>query len=317
MRFRLALIAGLALGLPGAALAQVPTITVESGAGRDQHIIVNSEECADAADTEGFLVTIDFGVGVPAAGTTYSIKLGRTCESSDTDCLILEENVDLTADLIDHPVSFTASEAVDAVANADPVGCDNADEELKLFVEVRDAADEELATGESGAKETIFIDTIAPEPALGLKGTGGENVIHAEWDTNPANAGGGAVLNPQEAAFKLECRLAGVGDFEPCGNAVTAGLFESDIEEFDGQPLVIDTEYEFRVITTDTAGNQSAPSAAATATPINVLDFGENYEGGETWGFCDVGAAGPRNLWVPLLALALILALRRRNEEAR
>ena len=76
MRFRLLLLAGLGLALPGLAYAQTPVITVTSNAGADQKTIVNGADCLGDEPEPGFLVSIEVfrEIRVPFTGIRLSTR---------------------------------------------------------------------------------------------------------------------------------------------------------------------------------------------------------------------------------------------------
>lgn len=299
----------LALGtlLPSVGFAQVPTITVTPKAGSGNKIIFNLDDCADQnTEVSAYSLLIDFGINTPIPGTTFDVFLGVTCDDNDDTCQTLVDGDALSLSQTSRDLSLDLALALEAIGAAT---CEATDERLKVFVDVNDAAGTRLATGSTKDDESVFVDTIIPEAPLNPSGSGGENNIKASWDTNPENDGDGFVLGDQEAGFQVQCRFAGdTGDFIDCGGQVSG--FESTVEDIDGVALENGIAVEFVVVTIDPAGNRSAASAAATATPQDVLDFGENYGGGELGG-CAVSQSD-RALGVIVLALAGLLFIRRR-----
>lgn len=86
-------------------------------------------------------------------------------------------------------------------------------------------------------------------------------------------------------------------------------MFSALIEELNGEELVNGIGVEFGVITVDPANNKSVLSATAAATPQDVLDFGENYGGGELGG-CST-SQGDASFGVVLLVLLGLFVARR------
>jgi hypothetical protein len=312
MTSRLALLLGLALA-PGVAFAQTITITPQVGTG--QKTILGLEDCQNLATQQSFYtVLVDFSPATPPTGATFTVKLGVTCDTNDTTCQTLEVDQPLTLAQTTQQVQFAVQDAVAAVGVA---ACENIDEKLKLFVDVEDSQGTLLKSASTPDTESLFVDTLAPEPPLSPAGSGGEKVLHVEWETNPANAAGSFVLGAQEAGFQVRCRLAAdtTAEFVDCGPLVTA--LASDVNDIDGVELENDIDIEFGVITIDPAGNESALSATAVAAPQDVIDFGENFPGAEQGG-CDVSPEGDaRAMVIIALAIALILVLRRQERTSK
>lgn len=303
----------LALLVPGVALAQ-PVITITHNEDTTANrTIINAVDCGANIDVEDdfFDVTVALGAA-PLSATTVSIKLGKdTCP--DANCVntnIIDEPITQATQTF--TVSLTPQQFIDAAASAG-ASCEDVDEKLFLFVEVEDA------TGLIGDEESddIFVDTKPPLAPTEFSASGGENVLHVNWDSVSDNNESGAALPPQEHTFIVNCKIRDSAEaLEECSRILASGTgpFTTDITDINGQELENGVEIEFQIITQDAAGNQSLPSASGFGTPQDVLDFGENYGGSETGG-CSVGHHQSQLLWAGLALMAIVI-LRRQKRKA-
>lgn len=316
MRPRFLFLAGLGWMLPGLAFAQLfqPTITITPTVGAGQKTVLSLQNCEDLDAVKSFYsVTIDFSPSIPPAGSTFIVQLGTNCDGDD-GCVTLEEGDISGVGPTQLTIDFSMQTVVEAAGVEE---CEGIDRKLELFVLVEDSQGIRLGSAETPDTEKIFVDTQRPLPPLNITASGGENVVHVKWNTNPDNAKGEQILGAQEAGFIVLCRLAANTEdpFVECTPQVIG--FTTTVDEIDGAALENDVEIELTVITVDPAGNESEfdPAQTVIAAPQDVLDFGENYDGVETGG-CGVGAPSSGAPLLPFLffVVSALLFCSRRSE---
>jgi hypothetical protein len=302
--------------VPGIALAQAATVTITPSIGPNTQTIFNNEECEAELndDVALFTVKVDFGVAVPAPGTTLTIKMGKEC-TSDTECLTIINEESLTTTVTDKSITLSIAEILEIIEETTCAGAElgGIDEQFKLFAEVKDSLDVSLGKDDTGDTDSLFIDTAKPFAALNLAAAGGEEALNVSWETNPDNDNDSALA--QEASFRLECKLTDdlAADFVECGPEAVSG-FSTTIDDLGGDPLENGVSVDVRVITIDFAGNESDPTDAEAGIPQDILDFGENFNGAEQGG-CAVGHGEGQLLWIGFL-IGVISLLRRNRDEA-
>ncbi len=158
----------------------------------------------------------------------------------------------------------------------------------------------------------IDYDYDPPEPVQNVTASAGESNARVSWD-DPDNAAESSVrYRVFYAPFSFTA-----DELDRSGVLQTSTVSTKSTQV---TGLTLNTEYTFRVVALDQADNESSASAAATATPVAVNDFFEEYRaqgGSEEGGFCAASDRSPGLSGLLLLLLGLTAwGLRRRGSLA-
>lgn len=303
----------LLLLLPVAATAQISLSSDLSPPSAPQ-IYIGRNNCK----TQIINFNWDVGAGNPVAGSEVDIlhvRSASTCSSTtvsspDTDT-IAPSQAETGADQV--KASDLILDQSDAgLAN----GCDNTDRPSSnpwttyYCVQLKPSTAFGFGGSPTFASIPVSFAMANPTPPTGLAIDEGDQHLKVNWTVGDANEKISSydvhVLEP-DAGLDLS-KVA-----EHVSSSTNADVTKTD----DGQDLQNDVTYSVSVVATDVFGNTSDPSASASGTPKQVLDFYNLYrqEGGSAGGGGGCSSAGAAT-WIALAVLLTGLLARRKKGAA-
>lgn len=132
-------------------------------------------------------------------------------------------------------------------------GCNSDDETKKIYTKITDMFDRN-----SSVRNLEFnYDGTPPTPPKNFNVVAGDGEVIVSWSAPDADMGGSG-----NQGFELQWRTATDSDWKVHSSGISLGTTQRTITE-----LTNGTEYSFRMLTIDGAGNKSNPTSVKTATP--------------------------------------------------
>src|SRR5215210_8374244 len=128
------------------------------------------------------------------------------------------------------------------------------DSTLRVAVTATNAAGSSTASSQPTALVEAGPDTTAPAAPSGLTATPGDGSVALDWDDN---------AEPDLAGYRVYRRNAD-------GSWPTSPLTTTTASNYTNSGLTNGTSYTYRVTAVDGSGNESAPSASVSATPVTA-----------------------------------------------
>src|SRR5215210_3967278 len=128
------------------------------------------------------------------------------------------------------------------------------DSTLRVAVTATNAAGSSTASSQPTALVEAEPDTTAPAAPSGLTATPGDGSVALDWDDN---------AEPDLAGYRVYRRSAD-------GSWPTSPLTTTTASNYTNSGLTNGTSYTYRVTAVDGSGNESAPSASVSATPVTA-----------------------------------------------
>jgi subtilisin family serine protease len=187
-------------------------------------------------------------VGVPAFGTTNGVTFEAILEEGTNDIVLQYKDVD-------HGDSFLNYGASATVGVEDDLGSSGKQflYEQALLQPYQTAKSLRFTLGAGAAPPPP--DGTPPAAPTSLVATPGGNQVALDWADN---------VEPDLAGYRVE-RLAADGTWSAIASPTASAYTQTG--------LTNGTAYTYRVVALDLAGNASAPSASATATPFGIATY--------------------------------------------